>query len=803
MKTRFCIVGILLIITVSSGAQVCFKPAVSYPVDTAPLSVVSADFNNDGKIDLATANAGSGSVSILLGNGSGGFSAETGFAVGGDPWSVISADFNGDGNVDLATANVNAGNISVLLGDGLGGFSTANHFSGSSSPYSIVSADFNGDSKLDLAIVGQNNYPNTLSILIGNGLGSFNLAGNFNAGYEPKDVISADFNNDGKADLAVANRNYNVNVLLGDGAGSFGSAIICGMGGDASGVISADFNGDAKMDLAAINHVSNIAYVFLGDGAGGFNAGTIFPAGSSPTSIISADFNGDTKPDLAISDLSSLDVSVLLGNGAGSFGAINGFTASGYSESLSSADFNGDGKVDLAVSDGGSNNVSVLLGCLIVNTSSADVSCFGGNNGNATATIENGPMPYSYLWSTTPPQTTQVATGLTAGNYSVTGTDANNAATTVTLSISQPQALSINHSSVNSSCYNNGGTTNITINGGTVPYTYLWSNGSTTKNISGIGGGTYSITVIDNNGCAFTDTIIIHNSIAPNPALICLVTVDSASQNNIIIWDKTSFTDVVDSFIIYREITSNNYKQIGAVPFDSLSLFVDTLRAKYFPNSGNPNLGSYRYKIQVRDTCGNFSALSPYHNSVFTINSSGNFSWNLYDIEGSSNPVNAYTLMRDDNNNGNWHAINSVAGTQTNITDPAFSTYQSTGNWRVETQWGISCTPTIKSPDIFSLFNTSLSNLYKASISSASEILLKNMVNIDPNPSSAVFTVACERMIREVDIYNLLGENVCNIKNGNQLSKIEINFSEKVQGIYFARIKTSDGIISKKIVVAR
>lgn len=185
------------------------------------------------------------------------------------------------------------------------------------------------------------------------------------------------------------------------------------------------------------------------------------------------------------------------------------------------------------------------------------------------------------------------------------------------------------------------------------------------------------------------------------PPAICLVTVDSASKHNNIVWDKTGFSSAVDSFIIYREIITNSYQQVGAVHFDSLSIFEDTVTVKYFPNTGNPNAGTYRYKLAVRDTCGNISAMGPYHNTIFMTNNSGTFSWpQLYTIEGSSNPVSNYELWRDDLNTGTgWHVVNSVAGTQQLITDPNYSSYSATANWRIQTNWTLSCTPTyVKDP---------------------------------------------------------------------------------------------------------
>ncbi len=242
------------------------------------------------------------------------------FAVDSIPDSVISADFNGDGKLDLATTNNNSGNVSVLLGIGTGNFGAATYFAiNSNQPLSLCSSDFNGDGKLDLATVNYNS-PYNISVLLGTGTGSFGPAVNFSTGgILLKSIISADFNGDGKADLAGAGDGYHVSVFLGTGTGSFGT----------------------------VTH---------------FTVGV----GNAPTTIISADFNGDCKPDLATANSSSNDASVLLGTGTGSFSVAVNFTVSVFPYSVTSADFNGDGKADLATANSYSDNISVLLNCDVI-----------------------------------------------------------------------------------------------------------------------------------------------------------------------------------------------------------------------------------------------------------------------------------------------------------------------------------------------------------------------------------------------------------------------------------------------------
>ncbi len=363
--------------------------------------------------------------------------------------------------------------------------------------------------------------------------------------------------------------------------------------------------------------------------------------------------------------------------------------------------------------------------------------------------------------------------------------------------------LAVSASSTNAICAD--GRATATTFGGTAPYTYLWSNGQTTQTATGLAAGTYTINVSDANNLTATNTVIVNSTAPnlPNPA-ICMVTVDSLSKNNIIMWDKNSFPPT-DSFFIYREISTNNYQPIGSVPYNALSEFIDTVRTKYFPNSGDPNAGTYRYKIGLGDTCNNKSAFSPYHNTIFIINNSGAFYWQqLYTIESAANPVNSYVLIRDDFSNGNWHAVNSVSGTQQTVIDPAYSTYQSTASWRVETMWNITCTPSIKNPSVNS-FISSLSNIYSANGAGVNENYLSQFVNISPNPSSGNFTIdfGTKNFGRaEISIFNILGEKIIQ-ENSFAKGKINMDASSLSNGIYFLKLQTESGIATKKIVISR
>jgi len=439
---------------------------------------------------------------------------------------------------------------------------------------------------------------------------------------------------------------------------------------------------------------------------------------------------------------------------------------------------------------------------LSVSVTPTNVSCHGGSDGTATANPSGGTSPYSYLWNNS--QTSQTATALSATTYSVTITDANGCTISASANITQPGILSSSTSVIShASCYNNDGSASVTAGGGVYPYLYSWSTGNTTSAATALGSGSYTVVITDANGCMISDLVVINNSVTSSPLPICAVTVDSLSKYNLIVWNKASYL-IADTFFVYRDTANNNYAIIGKVPYNSLSQFTDTVRTLYAAN-GDPNSTTWKYKIAVKDTCGNISAKSPYHKTLFIQNNSGNFTWNDYLIEGQQVPVPAlsnYLFQRDNLSNGNWQTIQTLSASSLAYTDPAYSTYQSTGAWRVKTVWNISCMPTLIKdpvPDATTI-NNSKSNTFKTNATtSVNESSFESSVSIFPNPNSGQFTVYGLQSQVELSVYNTFGEKVYSGKNINSKSFVlNLNLAN---GIYFAHIKTERGTVMKKIVI--
>ena len=294
-----------------------FDPPNSFPTGLEPYGVAIGDLNRDGDLDLATANLGGSSVSVLLGNGDGSFAPETPFVVGTIPHDVVIADFNKDGNLDLVSVNNGTHDVSVLAGFGNGNFGLVGNFPAGTGADALTKGDFNRDGNLDLAVT--NNNLGNVSILLGVGNGTFGGPTNFAAGAgNPRSVATGDFNDDGKLDLAVANSvGSTVSVLMGRGNGLFGGPTNLPVGANPQSVAIGDFNRDGDLDFV-VTHAgggANSVGTFLGQGDGSFLPRVNFGVGMGPNWVAVGDVNGDGKPDIATANPPSQNVSILLNDG--------------------------------------------------------------------------------------------------------------------------------------------------------------------------------------------------------------------------------------------------------------------------------------------------------------------------------------------------------------------------------------------------------------------------------------------------------------------------------------------------------
>lgn len=240
-------------------------------------------------------------------------------------------------------------------------FESPVNYSVGNDPRSVISNDFNEDGDADLAVA--NLLSGNISILLGDGDGTFASAVNYSVGSYPTSVTSSDFDGDGDSDLAVANRSSdNISILLGNGDGTFASANNFSTGDGPYSIISCDFNGDEDDDLAVACIDEDMVYIYSGDGDGTFTFEDYYLVGDRPFSVTSGDFNGDEDSDLAVAISGGVlsKVRVLTGNGDCTFTFEQNYNAGKWPEGVTSADFNDDGYDDLAAANNSSNQVSIL-----------------------------------------------------------------------------------------------------------------------------------------------------------------------------------------------------------------------------------------------------------------------------------------------------------------------------------------------------------------------------------------------------------------------------------------------------------
>ena len=357
-----------------------FQEPVHLKVGPAPQTVLIADVNHDGNGDILVAHINN-KLSVYLGDGKGRFVAAKGspFPAGPSPNDLAIGDFNGDNHLDVAVANHGEKLVSILLGDGKGGFSFApgSPFAVPSNPHphGIAAADFNGDGKLDLAIDSWDE--NKVLVMLGNGDGTFSMPGTkFTVGDAPYQRLrAADLNGDGYADLITSNwEGASVSVLFGDGKGNFRLA-----GGknipvprSPFGVAIGDFNGDHRLDIAVAHYSGqgtdrskNGLSLLYGNGKGGFTlaGGSPFAIGHYPPTIVAGDINGDGITDIAVPNHEDNTVTIYLGGTNGVRQASGSpFPTGRGPKCVAIGDLNGDRKPDMVVSNEQDDDIIILFG---------------------------------------------------------------------------------------------------------------------------------------------------------------------------------------------------------------------------------------------------------------------------------------------------------------------------------------------------------------------------------------------------------------------------------------------------------
>ena len=370
------VVALLAVALRATAGAALFGPPTTIAVGASPIRLAVADFNRDGKPDVAVPNRGSDSLSILIGDGTGSFAVPTSLPLSTAPQAIATGDLDGNGTVDMAVST-QLGRVHILLGNGAGGFTAAagsplslGPGSGNTS-YGIVVVDLNKDGKLDIAATAHDAA--YVAVFLGNGTGAFSAAPGspHTTGAGPMSLVVADFNGDGKPDLASSAEGTStvpandITVLLGTGTGDFttapGSPFSAHNG--PTGLAAGDFNEDGKLDLACSHEAAGNVIVFAGAGNGTFTELVTLTAGVRAFGVAVADFDVDGHLDIATADNGPGQTHVFRGNGAGAFADVTGspFTVAPGPAGIVVADLNLDRAPDLLFGNVGSASMTVLL----------------------------------------------------------------------------------------------------------------------------------------------------------------------------------------------------------------------------------------------------------------------------------------------------------------------------------------------------------------------------------------------------------------------------------------------------------
>ena len=358
-----------------ANAQIVFHPAVNYAVGDQPEGGIVFDYDADGRLDIVVTSENPDKIQFLRNLGGGFFATPIALPTGNatSPEGLAVLDFDGDGDRDLVFAQFSANSVRLALNDGAGHFTLGASFPVGVEPSIVVAADFSGDGRPDAAV--NDRVSGDVAVLINNGAGGFFPATFYPVGLETRCVATGDITGDGRPDLAVTARDdHRIRLFVNVGGGAFQVLRDLTMGSilEPQGVTLADFDSDGKLDVAMTcsgNSQQEHASVYLQDNFGnpwvGPINGQILP-GLSPMGITTGDFDLDGHIDVATANADSGDVALLKNGGIGIFFLPVFYSVGENPEALvmASGDLDGNGTKDVVTFNRDDDNVSVLLNAI-------------------------------------------------------------------------------------------------------------------------------------------------------------------------------------------------------------------------------------------------------------------------------------------------------------------------------------------------------------------------------------------------------------------------------------------------------
>ncbi len=440
------------------------------------------------------------------------------------------------------------------------------------------------------------------------------------------------------------------------------------------------------------------------------------------------------------------------------------------------------------------NNICVQL----TKTQNLTASIMGTNasdcglaDGSAQVNVLGGTAPYTYVWSeNTGNQTTMLVNNLSAGVYYCTISDASGTSITTSIAIGDNERLHIETINKEASvCGQNTGLVNVEVFGGSGNYSYLWSNGKTTQDILGVSINKYHLLVTDGTCKSAFNTEIFPE--LPLVQQICMVTVDTVTNHNLIVWEKEQ-EEGIDFFNVYKQNCNGEYNKIGSVNSDAITVFEDL--------TSQPDLKSYSYRISAVDDCGTESILSNKHKTmhlelVMQSNISGQLIWD--DYEGFPNPI--FKLFVKTSSLNNWAFLRNVPNTHF---------YANVGFMGDTIAYSISVEkPNGEYCDAWNGNHASGGPYYQSSSNIEDEGMIDTKINKNianefsmyPNPANGVLNIENTNLIHSIKIFDISGKLISSYQNINQ-NKIRLNTQNINSGVYIIEIQSTE-LIKKRIII--
>jgi hypothetical protein len=447
-----------------------------------------------------------------------------------------------------------------------------------------------------------------------------------------------------------------------------------------------------------------------------------------------------------------------------------------------------------------SQSITISSASQITNTFAIVPSACAGATGSAQASPTGGTGAYTYLWDgAAANQTTATASTLAAGVYQVVVKDANLCQVTFTATVPNTAttlASSISNVIAGDCGPNSAGSATLDATGGAPSYNYLWSSGAVTASITGVAPGNYYCTVIDASLCASSQSVTIPSNVGNITQAICMVTVDTATFTNQVIWEKL-ITNDIQSFKIYRESNIQNvYTAIATVPFNNVSEFTDLV--------ANPSIHAWRYKITAVDSCGVETPYSAPHKTIHLAQNLGvggeiNLAWDQY--EGF--PYYSYYIWRHDPSTG-WVILDTLSTNYTTYTD--FVPPSGDSRYMIDVRPQAGCSSTLRlagGNDINTVVVKSKSNIKNnRTVGIKDSKNQETRLRVYPNPASDLLNVEVS-LLKEtqatITIENMLGQVVYTTQTNKQINSINTN--NLISGVYFVKVNTGRGVVVEKIII--